>query len=105
MIPTVDILTLVCSQKEKPFSVGFATETQNALKNAKQKRIKKDGDMIVVNDVSRSDIGFGCDQNAVTIVTKDEIMHIEKNSKENIAYQLLQIIFENYKNSRSSEKI
>ena len=105
LIPTTDILALVCAQKEKPFSVGFAAETHTVLENAKQKRIKKGADMIVVNDVSRSDIGFGCDQNAVTVITKDEIVHIEKNNKDNIAYQLLHIIFECYKKSQSSEKI
>lgn len=96
LIPTTDILSEVCSKKKKPFTVGFAAETQNVIENAKKKRIKKGADIIVVNDVSKSDIGFGCDHNAVTVVTEDSTIPIEKNTKDNIAYQLLQIIFDYY---------
>lgn len=82
LIPTTDILALICSQKERPFTVGFAAETQDILENAKQKRIKKGADMIIVNDVSQSDISFGRDNNEVTIITESETIHLEKNTKE-----------------------
>jgi len=101
LIPTIDILAYVCAQKEKPFTVGFAAETENVIENAKQKRIKKCADMMVVNDVSRSDIGFGCDENAATIITEDNIIHLEKNTKDNIAHMLIEIINEYYQKARS----
>ena len=105
LIPTTDILFEVCSKKKRPFTVGFAAETQNVIENAKQKRIKKGADIIVVNDVSQNDIGFSADDNAVTLITENSIIPIEKNSKENIAKQLLKIIYENYQKRTKKQQI
>ncbi len=55
--------------KSIPVLVGFAAETENLLDNARAKLAKKRVDAIVLNDVSRADIGFNSDLNAVTIVT------------------------------------
>lgn len=96
LIPTVDILSLVCAKKIKPFTVGFAAETENILENAKQKKIKKSMDLIVVNDVSQNNIGFESDDNVVSVVCENEIIHLEKNSKQKIAEKLLRIIFDHY---------
>lgn len=92
LTPTSDILALVCAQKEKPFTVGFAAETDNVIENAKTKRIKKGVNIIVANDVSQSDIGFESDDNAVTVITKDEMVVLEKTSKERVAIKILEII-------------
>lgn len=97
LIPTTDILAEVCSKQKKPFTVGFAAETQNVIDNAKQKRIKKGADIIVVNDVSQHNIGFGSDDNAVTVIAENLNVQIEKNSKENVAAQLLKIICDRYR--------
>lgn len=97
LIPTTDILASIGSQKEKPFTVGFAAETQDALNNAKLKRLRKAADIMIVNDVSRSDIGFGSDDNTVSVITEDKTIHLEKNTKDNIAYALLKIINEYYR--------
>ena len=51
--------------------VGFAAETDDVLANAREKLARKNCDMIVANDVSRSDAGFGVDTNAVTLITAD----------------------------------
>ena len=55
--------------KGSPVLVGFAAETDNLLENARAKLTKKRVDVIVLNDVSRADIGFNSDRNEVTIVT------------------------------------
>lgn len=52
--------------------VGFAAETENLLENARSKLVSKGADMIVANDVSKSDRGFGTVHNTVTLVTRDE---------------------------------
>jgi phosphopantothenoylcysteine decarboxylase/phosphopantothenate--cysteine ligase len=51
--------------------VGFAAETESLLAHAKEKLEAKHLDMIVANDVSRDDAGFGADTNAVKILFRD----------------------------------
>lgn len=100
LIPTTDILATVCSQLKKPFTVGFAAETENTVENPKQKCLRKGVDLIVVNDVSQTDIGFGSNNNAVTVICENEIVHLEKNSKRIIAHKLLKIIAKQYNQNR-----
>ena len=69
--PTGDILAELGANKfPKHIIIGFAAETENLIENARKKLTKKNVDAIVLNDVSRTDIGFGSDQNAITIVTR-----------------------------------
>ena len=51
--------------------VGFAAETTNMVENATEKLRQKGLDLIVANDVTASDSGFGADTNRVTIIDKD----------------------------------
>jgi len=73
MAQNPDILTLLGqTKKDHPcILVGFAAETQNLLENAQKKITAKNLDMIVANDVSRTDAGFGTDTNAVKIIYAD----------------------------------
>ena len=77
--------------KDKAVVVGFAAETQQVLEHAQMKLKKKGADMIVANDVSRSDIGFGTEHNAVTLVTDSENIPIAKASKFQIACHILSL--------------
>ena len=79
------------SGKSTPLLVGFAAETGNLLENARAKLAAKRADMIVVNDVSRSDIGFNSDRNEVTIVTPADSVLIPEASKPDVAREILQI--------------
>lgn len=58
-------------KREGQVLVAFAAETDDVLKNARGKLARKNADMVVANDVSRADAGFGVDTNAVTLVTRD----------------------------------
>jgi len=51
--------------------VGFAAESENLVENATQKLRQKSLDLIVANDVTAKDSGFGTDSNQVTIIGKD----------------------------------
>ena len=75
--------------------VGFAAETENLLENARAKLAKKRVDAIVLNDVSRTDIGFNSDRNAVTIVTAAEAIAIPEASKLEIAQKILDAVVRN----------
>jgi phosphopantothenoylcysteine decarboxylase / phosphopantothenate---cysteine ligase len=72
-----------------PVLVGFAAETENVVANASAKREKKHVDLIVANDVSRSDAGFDVDTNAVTIVGADGAEPLPLQSKSRVAAEIL----------------
>ena len=76
--------------------IGFAAETNNILKFAKEKKNKKYCDWIVANDVSNPEIGFNSDYNAVSIICGDEVEIIEKNLKSHIANIIAKKIVNNF---------
>ncbi|WP_022669593.1 bifunctional phosphopantothenoylcysteine decarboxylase/phosphopantothenate--cysteine ligase CoaBC [Hippea alviniae] len=70
--------------------VGFAAETNDLIENAKKKIEKKGLEFIVANDVSRSDIAFGSDDNEVILIyANGKREKINKASKEEIAFEIL----------------
>jgi phosphopantothenoylcysteine decarboxylase/phosphopantothenate--cysteine ligase len=70
--------------------IGFAAETHELIKNATVKIEKKGLEFIVLNDVSRKDIGFGSPNNEVTIIFRDgKIKHLPLMSKKEVAYNIL----------------
>jgi phosphopantothenoylcysteine decarboxylase/phosphopantothenate--cysteine ligase len=87
--PTADILAEVARLKQSQIIVGFAAETQNVLENARKKLASKSLDAIVVNDVSREGVGFDSDRNAVTIITKDEVVEVPETTKWDVAQRVL----------------
>lgn len=73
--------------------VGFAAETDDLEQNALDKLHRKGCDLLVANDVSRSDIGFGSDENEVRLFfSKGGHRTIAQASKDAIAAELLQEI-------------
>lgn len=87
-----DILFELGKLKEKAGFIlaGFAAETENILNNAKEKLLKKNLDLIVVNDVTAKDAGFDKDTNQVTIISKDgEKEELPLMSKEKVADRIL----------------
>jgi phosphopantothenoylcysteine decarboxylase / phosphopantothenate---cysteine ligase len=77
------------SGKRTPLLIGFAAETDNLLENARSKLAKKRVDAMVLNDVSRADIGFNADRNEVTIVTAGETTPVPAASKLEVAQKIL----------------
>lgn len=89
---TPDILADVSSKKQQNLLVvGFAAETENVLANARIKLERKNLDLIVANDVSRTDSGFGTDNNQVTILSKQDQTPLELPllSKYEVAHKIL----------------
>jgi phosphopantothenoylcysteine decarboxylase/phosphopantothenate--cysteine ligase len=71
LMPTKDIMAEVGRRKDRRVVVGFAAETDNLVENARAKLLSKNMDFIVANDVSKPGIGFGADENEVTIISGD----------------------------------
>jgi len=72
-----------------PVLVGFAAETQDVVTRAREKREQKHADLIVANDVARTDSGFDVDTNAVTIVSADGAESLPLQSKDRVAAEIL----------------
>lgn len=83
--PNPDIVATLGQAKTTQVLIGFAAETQDVIKNGQKKLEKKNLDMLVANDVSRSDIGFGADANQVTLLLPTKKIAVPKQSKANIA--------------------
>jgi phosphopantothenoylcysteine decarboxylase/phosphopantothenate--cysteine ligase len=84
-----DVGALPTRQHGVPVLVGFAAETHDVVAYAKAKLQKKGADLIVANDVSRSDAGFDVDNNAVTLVAASGTEEIPLQSKDAIAGRIL----------------
>lgn len=102
--PTPDILRELASSKSSQIVVGFAAETENVLENARQKLVAKNLDAIVVNDVSREGVGFDSDRNAVTIITREEVVEVPETTKWEVAQRVLDQIVRLRQHKKSSVK-
>lgn len=87
-----DIVATVASTYKQLYVVGFAAETENIESFAKDKLQRKQLDAIVVNDVSRADIGFNADDNEVSWIDKDSCQALGKKSKTQLARDLVALI-------------
>lgn len=96
LVKNPDIVATIAEQQQRPFMVGFAAETQNVEQYAAGKLVAKKLDMIACNDVSRPDIGFASDENAMTVFFAQsyhmEKRELEKASKQEISQQLVEAI-------------
>jgi phosphopantothenoylcysteine decarboxylase / phosphopantothenate---cysteine ligase len=92
---TPDILSYVAANHpENTLVIGFAAETENVVANAASKLRAKDLDVVVANDVTRTDAGFDSNTNAITIITRGDINPIELPlmSKANAANEILDVV-------------
>ena len=79
------------------YRVGFAAETQDVENYARHKLQQKNLDMIVANDVSRSDIGFNSDENVVTVFWQQSQQAFGQMSKSTLARELVGLIAQRYR--------
>lgn len=87
--PSVDVLDYI-SKNYSIKTFGFAAETQDFYDHALKKLKKKDLDCILVNDVSRNDIGFRADDNEATLITRDlNQYHFKKMEKQKLAEEVI----------------
>jgi len=89
--PTEDILkSTISKRKKKSLIVGFALETSDGIKNAREKLKAKDLDLVVLNDAKEPGAGFGVDTNRVTVIGRNgKQEELELMSKTDLAEILL----------------
>jgi phosphopantothenoylcysteine decarboxylase/phosphopantothenate--cysteine ligase len=92
--PTVDVLASLARQRRPDQTlVGFAAEHgAEALEHGRAKLADKRLDAVVVNDISRADIGFGSDANEVTILTAEGERAVGRTSKARVAEEILDAV-------------
>lgn len=89
---TPDIIAEVAKLSPRPFVVGFAAETDNVIEKAQAKLSNKKMDMIVANPVNEQGIGFGGDENAVTVIWRDQQSQFSKMPKKKLARELVSLM-------------
>ncbi len=90
---TKDILgelgKLPSRKQRRPVLIGFAAETKNVVAYAQDKLTQKGVDLVVANDVSRSDAGFDVETNAVTLVSAGGTEELPLQTKSAVAATIL----------------
>jgi len=83
------------NKKENQLLVGFALETENGIANAKHKLQAKNLDMIVLNTMNETGVGFKTKTNKVSIITKDdEVLDFELKPKSEVACDILNVVYQ-----------
>jgi phosphopantothenoylcysteine decarboxylase/phosphopantothenate--cysteine ligase len=108
MVENPDVAATIGKDKrEDQIFVVFAAETNDGIKNARGKMLRKNADMVVLNDVTKPGAGFGVDTNIATIITKSDITELEIMPKAQLAGVILdnaRSLLEKVKKSRRKEK-
>ena len=94
LIENPDIVAAVARHDPKPFTIGFAAETENLVAYARQKLTAKNLDLIVANDVSDKRIGFNSDDNATTLLWADGEVGLPMMSKSTLSRKIISLIAE-----------
>ncbi|TDL70069.1 bifunctional phosphopantothenoylcysteine decarboxylase/phosphopantothenate--cysteine ligase CoaBC [Paenibacillus amylolyticus] len=95
LVKNIDILETLGKEKTHQFLIGFAAETQSVEMYAREKLERKNCDLIVANDVTRTGAGFGTDTNAVHIYDREGLVEeLPVIAKDDVAHRLLRIAAE-----------
>jgi len=82
---TTDILASLAKVKGPRFVIGFAAETDRVLENARGKRVAKNADLLVANDITRGGSGFASDHNAAILLDAEAETELPLMSKRALA--------------------
>ena len=93
LVKNPDILASLGERKQHQKLIGFAAETQDVIAYGKEKVRKKNLDMLVANDVSKSNAGFDVDTNEVTFIYPgDQIVNLPNMAKLDVAERIIQAL-------------
>lgn len=92
---TPDILAEVAALPKRPFTVGFAAETENLEAHAREKLVAKNLDLIAANQVGEG-LGFDVDDNALLVLWAEGHLHLDRAPKRRLAENLISLIAEHY---------
>jgi len=102
LVRTPDILARVAQQVKRPFTVGFAAETDQAIANAREKLHNKGLDLIAVNQIDETNNPFGSEENHLVLISKTDEIDLGRDSKAVLAEQLISEIADRYHDQHST---
>lgn len=92
-----DILHCISTHQHRPeLVIGFAAETENVIEHAQEKIKRKQCDWIVANDVSKTETGFGSNNNKVAIIDHHNVEKWPLSSKKIVAESLTKRIMKHF---------
>lgn len=94
LVKNTDIVATVAALEKKPFTVGFAAESENLHQYAQQKLWDKNLDLIIANNITHAGIGFNSDDNAVTVIDREQTIELSQRSKQQLARELIVLMAE-----------
>ena len=101
LVKNPDIIASVAAlTDQRPFTVGFAAETEKVAEYARQKLQKKNLNLICANDVSDPALGFNSEQNAITVYSTTAEFALGQRSKTDLAQALISLIYEQYQHEK-----
>lgn len=92
LVKNPDIVASVAALPRRPFTVGFAAETERLLEHARAKLQRKNLDLVIANNVGDTQIGFNSDDNAVTLVDNSGVQALSQRSKTQLARELIAML-------------
>jgi phosphopantothenoylcysteine decarboxylase/phosphopantothenate--cysteine ligase len=98
LVRSPDTLASIASLPAAPFTVGFAAETHEVAKHAREKLERKRVDMIAANQVG-PDCGFDRETNALTVYWPGGELALGEGSKPVLARRLVELIGERYRSA------
>jgi phosphopantothenoylcysteine decarboxylase/phosphopantothenate--cysteine ligase len=103
LVRNPDILKSVAALSPAPFTVGFAAETDNLENHAREKLIDKHIDLVAMNDVSATDIGFDTEDNRLLLIDRHGKSELPRQHKSQLARTLIQHVAEKYHAKRTTQ--
>ena len=101
LVKNPDIIASIAAlTSHRPYTVGFAAETEQVAQHAKQKLLNKNLDLICANDVSVAGQGFNSEQNALTVYGRQFEQALPLQDKNTLAQALITLIVEQYQNEK-----
>jgi phosphopantothenoylcysteine decarboxylase/phosphopantothenate--cysteine ligase len=92
LVTNPDIVATLAAERPGLFTVAFAAETERVVEHATAKRVRKGVAMIVANDVSDPTIGFGSDENRVTLIDESGTRTLPQADKDVVARAIVERI-------------
>lgn len=89
LIKNPDIVASIAALSQRPFTVGFAAESERLLEHSRAKLERKKLDLVIANDITGEGIGFDSDDNAVTIISPAQEITLSQRSKQQLARELI----------------
>ncbi|MBK8957921.1 MAG: bifunctional phosphopantothenoylcysteine decarboxylase/phosphopantothenate--cysteine ligase CoaBC [Proteobacteria bacterium] len=96
LVPNPDILKCVAATRPPPFTVGFAAETNDVERHARDKLERKAIDMVAANLVGGAGLGFNADDNELLVIWREGSKLLPRAAKTRLARALVDVIAERY---------